>query len=340
MTAVLQTHGARLGIARLGAALGLPRATASRWRRPAVHTVHTMRLPRAPSPRALPAATQVEALAYLHDARFCDAAPAQVHATLLDDGIYVCSVRTMYRLLDAQHEARDRRAVRIHAPHAIPRLVARAPNHVWTWDVTELKGPVKGERYALYVVLDLFSRYVVAWMLAHRESATLAQHLIRTACRRHAIVPGQLTTHSDRGSIQVAKSLNDLYEDLGIVRSLSRPRVSNDNAFSESQFKTTKYAPDYPARFDHFVHAEAWCATFFSRYNEEHRHSGIAFLTPAIVHHGDPAAVLAQRQATMDRAYQRAPERFVHGAPRIAQLPTEVWINRAEDRTAIVRIPH
>ena len=337
MSTALHTYGARLGVARLGAALGIPRATAARWRRPAVHTG---RPPRAASPRALSAATQAEALAYLHADRFCDAAPAQVHATLLDDGIYVCSVRTMYRLLKAQAEVRDRRALRTHAPCAIPRLVARAPNHVWTWDVTELKGPVKGERYPLYVVLDLFSRYVVAWMLARHESATLAQYLIRTACLRHGIVPGQLTAHSDRGSIQIAKTLHDLYEELGIVRSLSRPRVSNDNAFSESQFKTTKYASDYPSRFASFAHATTWCDRFFPRYNEEHRHSGIAYLTPAIVYHGDPAAVLAQRQAAMDRAYQRAPERFVHGAPRIAPLPTEVWINRAEDRTAIVRIPH
>ena len=336
MTTLLQTHGSAVGFARLSAAFGVPRATASRWRRPPVHTVRPRR---APSSRRLPAETHAAALAYLHDARFHDAAPAQVHATLLDEGIYVCSVRTMYRVLDAQGEVHERRAQRTHAPCAIPRLVAHAPNHVWTWDVTELHGPVKGERYPLYVVLDLFSRYVVAWMLARRESATLAQRLIREAADRYHIVPGQLTTHSDRGSIQVAKDLHDLYQDLGIVRSLSRPRVSNDNAFSESQFKTTKYSPTYPQRFDNFAHAEAWCATFFHHYNEEHRHSGIAYLTPATVHHGDPTAVLAQRQHAMDRAYQQSPERFVKGPPRILSLPTAVWINRAEDQTAIVRIP-
>ena len=220
---------------------------------------------------------------------------------------------------------RERRAQRTHAPCAIPRLVARAPTTVWTWDVTELRGPVKGERYPLYVVLDLFSRYVVAWMLARRESATLAKKLLRTACLRHGIIADQLTTHSDRGSIQVAKDLHDLYQDLGIVRSLSRPRVSNDNAFSESQFKTTKYAPSYPARFDNFTHAQGWCDTFFQHYNTVHRHSGLAFLTPATVHHGDPAAVLAQRQAAMNGAYHRHPERFVRGAPRVPMLPTEVW---------------
>jgi putative transposase len=336
VTTLLQTHGAALGVARLGAALGVPRATASRWRQPPVHTVRPRR---ARSPRALPAETVATALAVLHEARFHDAAPAQVHATLLDEGTFVCSVRSMYRLLEAADKVRERRAQRTHPPCAVPRLVARAPNHVWTWDVTELHGPVKGERYPLYVVLDLFSRYVVAWMLARRESATLAQRLIRTACERHGIVAGQLTSHSDRGSIQTAKDLHALYEDLGVVRSLSRPRVSNDNPFSESPFKTTKYSPTYPERFDDFAHAEAWCATFFQYYNEAHRHSGLAFLTPATVHHGDPAAVLAQRQATMDRAYQQHPGRFVHGPPRIPSLPDAVWINRAEDQTAIVRIP-
>ena len=225
MTTLLHTHGPTVGFARLGAALGVPRATASRWSQQPVHTV---RQRRARSPRSLTAKTVTTALAVLHEDRFADAAPEQVHATLLDEGTYVCSVRSMYRLLDAADAIRERRALRAHAPCAIPRLVARAPNPVWTWDVTELKGPVKGERYPLYVVLDLFSRYVVAWMPARRKSATLAQRLIRTAYVRYDIAPGQLTTHSDLGSIQVAKDLHALYEDLGTVRSLSRPRVSND----------------------------------------------------------------------------------------------------------------
>jgi putative transposase len=184
--------------------------------------------------------------------------------------------------------------------------------------------------------LDLFSRYVVAWMLARRESATLAKRLIRTACERHGIVKGQLTTHSDRGSIQVAKDLHDLYQDLGIVRSLSRPRVSNDNPYSESLFKTTKYTCDYPDRFDGFTQATTWCDRFFRRYHTEHRHSGIAFLTPAAVHFGEAPALLAQRQVVMNLAYEQHPERFVKGPPLVPQLPTEVWINQAEDRTATI----
>jgi putative transposase len=181
-------------------------------------------------------------------------------------------------------------------------------------------------------VLDPFSRYVVAWMLAHRESATLAQRLIRIACAREGILPGQLTTHSDRGSIHVSKTLHDLYEDLGIVRSRSRPRVSDDNPYSASLFKTAKYAPTFPDRFDGFVHANAWCGPFFHDCN----HEGIAWLTPAIVHEGRAQPVLAQRQAVMDAAYRQHPERFVKGPPRVPRLPTEVWINKAEDQTAVV----
>ncbi len=291
---------------------------------------------RTPSPRALSPAAQAQVLAYLRDPRFVDRAPAQVHATLLDEGTFVCSVRTMYRLLATFHEVRARRAQRPHPKYAVPRLVATRPNQVWTWDVTDLKGPVKGDRYKLYVVLDLFSRFVVAWMLARRESATLAQRLMRTACAREGIVKGQLTTHSDRGSIQVAKDLHDLYQDLGIVRSLSRPRVSNDNPYSESLFKTTKYAPTYPDRFDGFAHAKAWCGPFFQDYNHEHKHEGIAWLTPATVHEGRAQTVLAQRQAVMDAAYQEHPERFVKGPPRVPHLPKDVWINQAEDQTAFV----
>ena len=343
MTATLETHGATFGVATLSAALGVPRSSAYRWRRPAAapvvsddHGSDGHAVVRTPSPRALSAAAQTQVLAYMRDPRFVDRAPAQVYATLLDEGTFVCSVRTMYRLLATFHEVRARRAQRVHQPYAVPRLVATRPNQVWTWDVTDLRGPVKGERYKLYVVLDLFSRFVVAWMLARRESARLAQRLIRTACAREGIVEGQLTTHSDRGSIQVAKDLHDLYQDLGIVRSLSRPRVSNDNPHSESLFKTTKYDPTYPDRFDSYGHANAWCAPFFLYYNHEHKHEGIAWLTPATVHGGHAPLVLAQRQLVLDAAYQQHPERFVKGPPRVPQLPREVCINKAEDQTAYV----
>lgn len=338
MTATLQAHGDTLGVPALSAALGVPRSSAYRWRRPPVAVVpfEGAAIVRTPSPRALSPDAQAQVLAYLRDPRFVDRAPAQVHATLLDEGTYVCSVRTMYRLLATFHEVRARRAQRTQVAYAVPRLVATRPNQVWTWDVTDLKGPVKGEQYKLYVVLDLFSRFVVAWMLARRESARFAQRLIRTACARHGIVKGQLTTHTDRGSIQVAKDLHALCEDLGITRSLSRPRTSNDNPFSESLFKTTKYAPSYPDRFSGYAHALAWCGPFFQHYNDEHQHEGIAWLTPATVFEHRAAEVLAQRQTVMDAVYQQHPERFVKGPPRVPQLPKEVWINKAEDQTAYV----
>lgn len=278
-------------------------------------------------------------LAQLHAARFVDRSPAQVYATLLEEDTYLCSPRTMYRILHAQHEVRERRAQRTHPTYAVPRLTATQPNHVWTWDVTELKGPHKGDRYKLYVVLDLYSRLVVAWMLADRESTRLAQRLIKTACRRHGIPKGQLTTHSDRGSIQTAKDWHALYEDLGIVRSLSRPRVSNDNPHSESLFKTTKYASTYPGRFAHYAHAQQWCTDFFHHYNNEHRHSGIAYLTPAVVHAGQAPAHLAQRDGRLRAAYQQHPERFVKGAPKPSRLPTEVCINRAEAQSVVLVTP-
>lgn len=334
MTAALRDHGDTLGVPTLSTALGVSRATAYRWRRPpATRTAGVRR----PSPRALTAEEQAQVLAHLHAERFVDQSPAQVFAALLDEDTYLCSPRTMYRILTAYHEVRERRAQCRHAVHAVPRLTATQPNHVWTWDVTELRGPTKGEHYKLYVVLDLYSRYVVAWMLARRESATLAKRLIATACRRHGILPGQLTTHSDRGSIQVAKDLHALYEDLGVVRSLSRPRVSNDNPHVESLFKTTKYSAGYPDRFTDFAHAEQWCTDFFTYYNTQHRHSGIAYCTPAMVHGGNAPAVLTQRHRTMERAYAQYPERFVHGAPTPSTLPAAVSINpMAEQQTAVV----
>lgn len=330
-------HGADLGIPAASSALGVPRSTAYRWMRP--RKAKGPVAARPPSLRALSAPEKTLALTHLRSERFVDKSPAQVHAPLLEEGLFICSVRTMYRIMAENREVRERRAQLVHPRFAVPVLVARKPNEVWTWDVTHLRGPVKGETYPLYVLLDLFSRYVVAWMLARLESARLAKRLIREACERQGILPGQLTTHSDRGPIQTAKTLHDLYEDLGIIRSLSRPRVSNDNPFSESHFKTTKYWHDYPDRFDGFDHAHGWCAHFFPQYCFEHRHSGIAYLTPAAVYWGDAEEILTRRQQALDVAYRLHPERFVKGPPRVQQLPTEVWINREEERTAHIIHP-
>ena len=287
---------------------------------------------RAPSPRALGAEERSAVLAVLHSERFVDRSPGEVYATLLDEARYLCSVRTMYRILKTNQEVRERRDQCRHPAYRKPELLATGPNQVWSWDLTKLRAPEKWTYYYLYVVLDLFSRYVVAWMLAHRESGELATRLFEQAAEQHHIAPGQLTVHSDRGSAPTAKTLAQLYVDLGVERSLSRPYVSNDNPFSEAQFKTLKYAPGYPERFGGYEHARTWCRHFLPWYNTEHRHSGIAYLTPAMVHYGQADDILATRRRVLEKAQAAHPERFVRGVPSPQPLPTEVWINPPEDR--------
>jgi putative transposase len=273
--------------------------------------------------------------------RFVDKAPAAVCAELLDeDKVYKCSPRTMYRILHEQQAVRERRPRTKHPKYAKPELMANGPNQVWTWDITALRGPAKGLYYPLYVVLDMWSRYVVAWMLAHFESGELAKRLLAEAFKRQGIRPGQLVVHSDRGSVPKAKPVSLLLEDLSLTRSLSRPRVSNDNPFSESQFGTMKTRPDFPNRFDHFNHALDHSRDFFPWYNREHRHSGLKMLTPHQVHHGEAIDILAARDQVMQKAFAAHPERFVRGQPRPITLPGEVWINPPEDRTKTIIEAH
>ena len=263
----------------------------------------------------------------LHEPRFMDMAPAQVQVALLDEGRYLCSRRTMHRILAKQQESGERRAMRRHPPAVLPRVVATAPNQVWTWDITKLRGPAKGIWFALYVVLDLFSRYVVGWTVATQELASIAEDLLRQTCEKYGVLPGSLTIHNDRGTQMTAKSLTRFFADMGIIASLSRPRVSNDNPFSESQFHTTKSAWDYPGRFDGLDHVFTWGGKFFNRYNTQNYHSGIAMLTPETVFTGRADEVIAARNAVQLAAYQAHPERFVHGIPKHPVLPPEVWIN-------------
>ena len=259
--------------------------------------------------------------------RFIDQAPAQVHATLLDEGTYLCSPRTMYRVLDAAHEIKERRD-QVRRPHyAAPELLATRPNEVWSWDITKLLGPAKWTYFYLYVILDIFSRYVVGWMLAPHESAALAERLIGETCAKHGIQPGQLTLHADRGASMKSKPVALLLADLGVTKTHSRPHVSNDNPFSEAQFKTLKYCPQFPERFGSIEDGRAFGQVFFPWYNQEHRHSGLGFLTPAVVHFGQAATVRAHRQQVLAAAYAAHPERFVKGRPHPADLPTAVWIN-------------
>ena len=310
-----------MGTAAACSALGVARASVYRRR-------HPVRPPadRPPPPRALDLVERQEVLDLLHT-RFVDQAPAQVHATLLDEGTYVCSARTMYRLLESADEIKERRN-QVRRPHyTAPELLATKPNEVWSWDITKLLGPAKWTYFYLYVILDIFSRYVVGWMLAPHESAALAERLIKDTCAKQGIVPGQLTLHADRGSSMRSKPVALLLADLGVTKTHSRPHVSNDNPFSEAQFKTLKYCPQFPERFGSLEDARAFAQTFFRWYNQEHRHSGLGFLSPAVVHFDQAARVREQRQDVLATAYAKHPERFVKGRPQPADLPTAVWIN-------------
>jgi putative transposase len=278
------------------------------------------------SPRALSDAERSMALEVLRSERFLDKAPRQVHAELLDEGTYICSPRTFYRVLEGEHEVRDRRNQRRHPAYTKPELMATAPNSLWSWDITKLRGP-KGTWYQLYVLLDVFSRYVVGWLLAHREDGQLAERLIREAWRKQGILAGQLTIHADRGPAMTSKTGAELMGDLTIKKSHSRPQVSNDNPYSEAQFKTLKYHPDFPDRFGSIEDARAFCGHFFGWYNNDHRHSGIAQLTPSTVHYGRADQVLLRRQQTLDEAYMKAPQRFNNRPPQVKRPPTEAWIN-------------
>jgi len=305
-------------------ALGVARATAYRHRTPKVASGAR---PRRRSPLALSGEEQSAVLGELHSERFADASPAQVYATLLDEGTYLASERTMYRLLVANAEVRERRNQLRHPAYAPPELLATEPRELWSWDITKLRGPAKWTWFYLYVILDVFSRYVPGWMVAPRESAVLAERLIADTVAKEGIEPGQLVLHADRGTSMRSKPIALLLADLGVERTHSRPHVSNDNPFSESQFRTLKYRPDFPARFGSLEDARSFCRLFFGWYNTQHRHSGIGLLTPADVHHGRAAEVTAGRAITLARAYEAHPERFVRHAPRPPVLPTAVWIN-------------
>jgi putative transposase len=271
-----------------------------------------------------------EVLSHLHADRFIDKAPAEVYATLLDEGKYLCSTRTMYRILEEEKEVRERRAQRRHPHYQKPELHAAEPNQVWSWDITKLRGPAKWKLLYLYVIMDIFSRYVVGWMVAERETACLARRLIEESCRKERIDADQLVIHSDRGSPMTAKTTAQLLADLGITKSHSRPRVSNDNPYSESQFKTMKYASTFPGTFGCLQDARQYLGRFFQWYNCEHRHSGIGMMTPWAIHHGHADDLRRQRQRILDQAYAAHPERFVNGPPEPPALPEMAWINKPE----------
>jgi putative transposase len=317
--------------AALCLSVGLARATLYRRRQPARSPTPTVR---AASPRALAPAERRAVLDVLHSERFVDQSPAEVHATLLEEQTYLCSTRTMYRVLADADEVRERRLQARHPAYAKPELVATAPNQIWSWDITKLKGPIPYLYYSLYVILDLFSRYVVGWMVATHENARLAQRLIEATCLKQGIGPHQLTIHADRGAPMRSKLVAELCADLSIGASHSRPRVSNDNPFSEAQFRTFKYRPEFPDRFGSIEHARRVGHDLFTWYNDAHHHSGLTYLTPADVHYGRAATMLEVRHHTRLAAFDAHPERFVQGPPRLETLPHAVWINPPAKPTA------
>jgi putative transposase len=288
----------------------------------------------APQPRALSEVERKDLHRVLDSEEFVDQAPATVYAKLLDQGVYLASVPTMYRVLRAHDEVRERRRQASHPAAKKPELLAAKPNQVYSWDITKLAGPVKWTWFYLYVILDIYSRYVPGWLLARAENARLAEVLLADTAAKQGIGPGQLTIHADRGSPMTAKPVALLLADLGVTKSHSRPHVSNDNPYSESQFRTMKYRPEFPERFGSFQDAHAFCGRFFRWYNDEHRHSGIGFHTPADVHYGRAELVRARRAEVLSAAYAEHPERFVRKLPEPPALPTMVWINQPKEDPA------
>jgi len=263
----------------------------------------------------------------MNSERFMDLAPREIYATLLDEGKYLCHWRTMYRILAAYNEGRERRNQRQHPQNAKPRLQAGGPNELWSWDITALKGPRPRRFYYLYVILDVYSRFVVGWMAAQGESSELAKTLIAAACNKQNIHKGKLTLHADRGSPMRAKTVAELLADLGVTKTHTRPYTPDDNPYSEAQFKTMKYRPDYPHQFDSLDHARSWARTFFAWYNHEHHHTSLGLMTPAVVHSQQVDKIRASRQRVLDEAYAAHPERFVKGRPLAPKVPDQVWIN-------------
>ena len=307
-------------------ALGVSRASVQR-RRARLIAPAVIPRPRPKAARALTVPQRQAVLDLLHAPRFADQAPAEVYASLLDEGVYHCSIRTMYRVLDQNHEVRERRNQLRHPVYRKPELLAERPNQVWSWDITKLMGPTKWSYFYLYVILDIFSRRVVGWCVADAESAVLFRPLLDDAIAKHHVPPGQLTLHADRGGPMKAKATALLLADLGVSRSHNRPHTSNDNPFSESHFKTLKYQPRFPKRFGCIEDAKSFCRGFFDWYNKDHHHAGIGLMTPDQVHYGQTDAVHAVRQDTLDRAFRDTPQRFVNKSPIPPNKPTAAWIN-------------
>jgi putative transposase len=334
--AEVQQLATKVGTVRACRALAVPRSSVYRWR--GRTEAPTPSAPRPSPARALAPQERKRVLDVLHSERFVDQAPREVYATLLDEEKYLCSIRTMYRLLAGAQEVRERRDQLRHPEYKRPELLATRPNQVWSWDISKLMGPAKWSYYYLYVILDIFSRYVVGWMVAAQESAALAEYTIAEACRMQGIESGQLTLHADRGPSMKSKAVALLLSDLGVTKTHSRPYTSTDNPYSESHFKTLKYRPTFPERFGSIEDARAHCRTFFGWYNREHRHGGIALLTPEVVHYGRATQVIEVRRQVLVAAYGDHPERFVRRMPSPSPLPDAAWINPPKTKTLLENV--
>ncbi len=324
-----------VGVEPACAAFGVSRASFYRRRRGSTLS-KVANVARCKPPLSLKDEERQAVLDVLHSERFMDRTPQEIVATLLDEGVYHCSTRTMYRILEEEDEIRERRNQCRHPRYTKPELVAKGPNQVWSWDITKLKGPEKGTYYQLYVILDIYSRYVVGWLVAAIETGDLAKLLIEETCIKEGVVSGQLTIHSDRGASMKSKLVADLMADLGVTKSHGRPKVSDDNPYSESQFRTLKYPPEFPQRFGSLEDARTFCRSFFKWYNLEHRHSGIAMRTPDALHHGQAERIVDARSKVLAAAYEAHPNRFKGRCPVAKLPPKEVWINqpdKTEDRS-------
>jgi putative transposase len=329
MVGLVDELGEQVGLVGACQALGVPRSWYYRQKAPPM--VAKQPGGSGPTPaNALNHEEKQEVRVVLNSQRFCDQPPREVYATMLDEGKYLCHWRTMYRILEEHGEVGDRRGQRQHVSYAKPELVARAPNEIWSWDISFLAGPGRRTFYYLYNILDIFSRFVVGWMIASAESSQWAQAFIEATCAKQNISREQLTLHADRGSAMRANGVAELLERLGVTKSHSRPHTPNDNPFSEAQFKTLKHHPTFPETFADIQAARSWAREFFQWYNHQHHHVALGLMTPAVVHSGQAAAVIIRRQQVLDEAYARHPERFASGAPQAPQLPQEVWINPPE----------
>ena len=329
-----------VGEGRACQVLGVPRSSVYRHRVTRQKPEQSLPKKRPTPSRALEKQERTQVLDVLNSERFADAAPRQVYAQLLDEGIYLCSWRSMYRILDAHEQVRERRDQLTHPAYKKPELLAQGPNQLWSWDITKLRGPVKWTFFYLYVLMDIFSRFVVGWMVARQEAASLAKELIQQSCQTQEIDPDTLTIHSDRGGPMTARSLALLLSDLGVTKSHARPHVPDDNPYSEAQFKTMKYRPDYPDRFGCHEDVRGWARRFFSWYNFEHHHTGLGLMTPATVHYGQAPKVQAHRHRVLTAAYAAHPQRFARGLPTPPALPDAVWINKpkTQDQTPEIRL--